>query len=406
MALTRALTRTLVSVATLPALLVACSPAVQTPTAAPAPEASQAPNNPPSNPPNNPLSNPLPAAPAPATCGDLQGQIAAMPTRDKLAQLLMVGVQNLSDAQTVVADHHVGGIFVGSWTDKSMLSAGLPDALNSVSGPLPVAVSVDEEGGRVARLSSMIGSQPSARVLAQTSTPDEVYQLARDRGAKMRGLGITVDFAPVVDVTSDADDTVIGDRSFGADPAVVTEYAGAYARGLRDAGVLPVLKHFPGHGNSSGDSHTGAVTTPPLDALQASDLVPYRTLTTQGPVAVMVGHMSVPGLTGADPASLSPATYQLLRSGGYGGPGFTGPVFTDDLSGMQAISDRVGVPEAVLGALQAGADNALWLSTSEVPAVLDRLEQALAAGELSMPAVDASVLRMAQVKGPHPRCGG
>jgi beta-N-acetylhexosaminidase len=397
MAFTRALTRTLVSVAALPALLVACSPAAEAPTAAPAPTSA---------PDVAPLSNPLPAAPVPTACGDLQGQVAAMSTRDKLAQLLMVGVRGAADARAVVADHHVGGIFIGSWTDKSILTDGSIGEINNLAGALPLAVGVDEEGGRVSRLSSLIGSQPSSRVLAQSNTPEQVYQIALDRGRAMRGLGITVDFAPVVDVTADAADTVIGDRSFGSDAAVVTDYAGAYARGLRDAGLLPVLKHFPGHGNSSGDSHTGAVTTPPLDALQASDLVPYRTLTGQAPVAVMVGHMTVPGLTGADPASLSPAAYQLLRSGGYGGPGFNGPVFTDDLSGMQAISDRVGVPGAVLAALQAGADNALWLSTSEVPAVLDRLEQAVAGGELSMTAVDASVLRMAHAKGPHPRCGG
>ncbi|WP_276067803.1 glycoside hydrolase family 3 N-terminal domain-containing protein, partial [Mycolicibacterium gadium] len=117
-----------------------------------------------------------------------------------------------------------------------------------------------------------------AAVVAET-LGDQVYQLALDRGKKMRGLGITIDFAPVVDVTDAPDDTVIGDRSFSDDPAKVTEYAGAYARGLRDAGLLPVLKHFPGHGHGSGDSHTaGAVTTPPLDALMTDDLVPYRTL--------------------------------------------------------------------------------------------------------------------------------
>ncbi|PRC46545.1 beta-glucosidase, partial [Mycobacterium sp. ITM-2017-0098] len=218
--------------------------------------------------------------------------------------------------------------------------------------------------------------------------------------------GITVDFAPVVDVTDAADDTVIGDRSFGADPATVTDYAGAYARGLRDAGLLPVLKHFPGHGNASGDSHAGAVTTPPIDALQANDLIPYQTLTTQGPVGVMVGHMQVPGLTGNEPASLSPAAYALLRSGGYGGPPFGGLVFTDDLSGMQAISDRFGPADAVLRSLQAGADVALWLTTSEVPAVLDGLERAVGAGELTMSSVDASVMRVVSSKPPSPRCGG
>ena len=137
----------------------------------------------------------------------------------------------------------------------------------------------------MSRLSPLIGTQPSPRVLAQTQTPEQVYQIALQRGQAMRDLGITIDFAPVVDVTDEPDDEVIGDRSFGSDPATVTDYAGAYARGLRDAGLLPVLKHFPGHGHGSGDSHTGGVTTPPIADLQNNDLVPYRTLTTQAPVA-------------------------------------------------------------------------------------------------------------------------
>jgi beta-N-acetylhexosaminidase len=342
--------------------------------------------------------------PAKPACGDPAAMLAAMSTRDKLAQLLMVGVRNGDDAKAVVTDHHVGGIFIGSWTDLSMLSNGMVKTL-SASTALPVAISVDEEGGRVARLSSLIGPAPSARVLAQTHTADEVYGIALDRGHKMRGLGITIDFAPVVDVT-DAPDGVIGDRSFSADPAVVTAYAGAYARGLRDAGLLPVLKHFPGHGHGSGDSHTGEVTTPPLEALQNNDLVPYRNLVSASPVGVMIGHLLVPGLTGDQPASLSKAAIQLLRTGtGYNAPAFDGPVFSDDLSSMAAINQRYGVPEAVLRALQAGTDVALWVTTDEVPAVLDRLEKALAAGELAMPAVDASVLRVAKMKGPKPDCG-
>jgi beta-N-acetylhexosaminidase len=270
-----------------------------------------------------------------------------------------------------------------------------------------LAVSVDEEGGRVSRLSSLIGPAPAARTLAQTQTPDEVYQLALSRGRQMRGLGITIDFAPVVDVSDQGANTVIGDRSFSNDPATVTTYAGAFARGLRDAGLLPVLKHFPGHGSGSGDSHTaGVVTTPPLDQLMESDLVPYRTLVAEGPVAVMMGHLEVPGLTGNMPASLSAAAVNLLRSGGYGGPGFNGPVFSDDLSSMAAVSSRFGVAEAVLRALQAGSDVALWITTDEVPAVLDRLESAVDGGELAMPAVEGSILRMAGIKGPSARCGG
>jgi beta-N-acetylhexosaminidase len=381
------LPRLLGALAALTGLLVGCSSTPEKPSAEPKPSKTS-------------MDRPLPAAPVPPACGDV---LAAMSTRDKLAQLLMVGVTGADDARAVVDNQHVGGIMIGSWTDLSMMGPPLADIAGS-AGPLPLAVSVDEEGGRVSRLENLIGAQPSPRVLAQTRTPDEVRGIAFQRGQAMRNLGVTIDFAPVVDVTEESDDEVIGDRSFGSDPAQVVAFAGAYAQGLRDAGVLPVLKHFPGHGHASGDSHEGGVVTPPLDELRTSDLIPYQTLTTEAPVAVMVGHMQVPGLTGNVPASLSPAAYGLLRSGGYGGPGFGGLVYSDDLSSMGAINQRYGVADAVLKALQAGADVALWVTTDEVPAVLDGLEKALAAGELSQGRVDEAVLKVAGQKGPNPKC--
>ena len=394
--------RALTALTAIPLALAACSsPAPRTDSAAPAGSAAiQSDTVTPAN--VSKAAGPLPAAPVAPFCGD----VSALSTRDKLAQLLMVGVRDAADARAVVSDYRVGGIMIGSWTDLSMLTDGTLTDIGNI-GPLPLAVSVDEEGGRVSRLSSLIGPAPAARTLAQTQTPDEVYQLALSRGRQMRGLGITIDFAPVVDVSDQGANTVIGDRSFSNDPATVTTYAGAFARGLRDAGLLPVLKHFPGHGSGSGDSHTaGVVTTPPLDELIESDLVPYRTLVAEGPVAVMMGHLEVPGLTGNMPASLSAAAVNFLRSGGYGGPGFNGPVFSDDLSSMAAVSSRFGVAEAVLRALQAGSDVALWITTDEVPAVLDRLESAVDGGELAMPAVEGSILRMAGIKGPSARCGG
>ncbi|WP_109559395.1 glycoside hydrolase family 3 N-terminal domain-containing protein [Mycolicibacter algericus] len=390
---TRHLPGLLLAAALLPALTTACSHRTETP----------APSTPAES-----TDTSTAAAPVDPACK----QLAALPIRDKLAQLVMVGVRDAADARAVVTDHHVGGIFIGSWTELSMLTDGSLTEIKedqAAAGPLPLAVSVDEEGGRVARLSSLIGSSPSAKELAATHSAAQVRELAAERGRKMADLGITIDFAPVVDVVAAGtdDDTVIGDRSFGSDPAKVTEYAGAYAQGLRDAGLLPVLKHFPGHGHGSGDSHTaGAVATPPLAQLQDNDLVPYRTLVTQAPVAVMMGHLEVPGLT-EDPASLSPAAVSLLRAGtDYHGPAFSGLVFTDDLSSMAAITEHYGVADAVLRSLQAGVDIALWVTTDEVPAVLDRLEQAVAAGELKREAIDASLARLAAVKKPGTHCHG
>jgi beta-N-acetylhexosaminidase len=123
-------------------------------------------------------------------------------------------------------------------------------------------------------------------------------------------------------------------------------------------------------------------------------------------VGVMVGHLQVPELTGDEPASVNRAAVQLLRTGtGYHAPAFDGPVFSDDLSSMAAIKDRYSVPDAVLKTLQAGIDVALWVTTDEVPAVLDRLEKAVAAGELTVAGVDTSVQRIKKFKGAKSDCG-
>ncbi|TFI41652.1 glycoside hydrolase family 3 protein [Rhodococcus sp. 1R11] len=319
--------------------------------------------------------------------------------RQRLAQLLTVGVTGTQDAVQIMSTEQVGGIFVGSWTDESMLgNREVPQVLDA-SAVAPM-VTIDEEGGRVSRVADLLGAAPSARELAQTMSVDEAYQEALTRGRGLKDLGVTVDFAPVVDVSAQPDDSVIGDRSFSDDPQVVIEYAGAYAKGLKDAGVEPVIKHFPGHGSGSGDSHTGAVTTPSLDELKAKDLLPFAALDTTG-VGVMVGHLDVPGLTDPGvPASISPAAMALLRDGvGYGAKPFDGPIFTDDLSGMAAITARLGIVDAVESALVAGADVALWLTTDQVPAVLDNLEDAVATGRLPAAQVDEAAATVARFKG-------
>lgn len=337
----------------------------------------------------------VPASAAP-TCG--AETLDRLTQREKLAQLLVVGVTGTADARSIVAAEQIGGVFIGSWTDLSILSSGAIKEIAEDS-QTPLMVTVDQEGGRVSRLSSLGIDTPSARQMARTQTPDQVRATAREIGEKMRDLGITVDFAPVADVGSRADGEVIGDRAFSSDPAVVTEYAAAFADGLREAGILPVYKHFPGHGAATGDSHLGSVATPPLVEVRERDLVPYRTLLRQRGVAVMVGHMAVPGLTD-EPSTLSQAVMHMLRTGrGYDGPPFNGVVFSDDLSGMAAITDHFTIQQAALRFIQAGGDVALWLSTDQVPAVLDTLEQAVADGDLPAEHVDRKVTRVLRAKG-------
>ncbi|MCX2963720.1 glycoside hydrolase family 3 N-terminal domain-containing protein [Gordonia aquimaris] len=339
------------------------------------------------------------ASPTPVACG--AAELDRMTLRQKLAQLIVVGVTGTADAQAIVDSEQIGGIFVGSWTDKSILTSGAA-ARMSRGGRIPLMITVDQEGGRVSRLSELGIDSPSARELAQTRTPEQVRELAASTGRQLSELGVTVDFAPVADVSDEADGEVIGDRSFSNDPAVVAEYAQAYAEGLASAGITPVFKHFPGHGHGSGDSHLGVVVTPPLSTLETSDLVPYRTLLQNpGPAAVMMGHLIVPGLTGPEtPSSISPRAYGMLRTGKpYGGTAYNGVVFTDDLSGMAAISARYPIEQAAPMAIRAGADIALWLTTDRVPAVLDALEQQVASQRLSEQRVDRSVVRVLRSKG-------
>ena len=178
------------------------------------------------------------------------------------------------------------------------------------------------------RLRRIGPSEPSARVMGQTMTPEQVQAVGRSVGQEMSGLGLDMDLAPVADVSDQPADAVIGDRSFSSDPAQVAADAGAYADGLRSAGITPVFKHFPGMGSASGNTDQVPATTPALAQLSRSDLLPYRTLLNGQPGAVMMANAVVPGLTDGVPASLSAAAVSLLRTDF----GFDSVVMTDSLS--------------------------------------------------------------------------
>ena len=343
-------------------------------------------------------SAPPEAAPAPQP--PCESPLDQLSQRQRIAQLFTVGVSSMADARRAVRDHGIGGIFLGGDVVGEVV-AGDGLARLKHDSPLPLLVAIDEEGGRVSRVAPFAGPLPSARVMAATMSPEQVRAAARTRGEFLRGMGVTVDFAPSVDVSAQPDRAVIGDRSFSADPARVVAYARAFADGLRDAGITPVFKHFPGHGRSSGDSHHHAVTVPPLDQLLTYDLRPFAELAGTPGAGMMLGHQQVPGLTAPGrPASLSPAAYRLLREGrGYGAPPFDGPTFTDDLSGMRAVTDGFGLPRAVVESLIAGADSPLWITTAGIPDALDAVERALAEGQLARPRLDRALERMAALRG-------
>ena len=316
-------------------------------------------------------------------------------TRAQAASLLMVGVTGYDDALWAL-QQGVGGIFIGSSTDPALLTDPVRNiaTLRAEVGR-PFIVSTDAEGGRVLRPVGLVDPLPSARELATTRSPQEVQNMAYDLGTRLRSLGITMDFAPVVDVDGGPAEAAIGDRAFSPDPQQVADYGHAFAQGLVDAGITPVFKHFPGHGRVQGDSHTGDVYSPDVADMGAVDLVPFAQSVAAFPNSgVLVGHMKVPGLT-EQPASVSPQIYSMLRRGDYpGGSPFNGIIVTDDVSGMKAISAHYSTPDAVVASLLAGADMALWTSTADLVPAIDAVVGAVDSGAFPPDWFAASVRRV------------
>ena len=287
-------------------------------------------------------------------------------------------------SEELAARGHLGGIVVlGS--PNAGIGADIA-ALQQASALGPLIVAVDEEGGRVQRVDHLVGAQPSARDIAANETPTTARQRAADHAVALGELGFTMNLAPVVDLDTGV---FVGDRSYGADPEVVSDYALNVAEGILDGGLTPVIKHFPGHGAGT-DSHTGLPTIPPVDALRGQDLVPFERAIARGGLPIMIGHLVVPGLTDGRPATLSPAAVDgLLRQD----LGFDGLVMTDALN-MDAIAATTTNAEAAEQAIAAGVDLVMLGSINAVEGTVAHLLDAVSSGRLDEGQITSSFVRV------------
>jgi beta-N-acetylhexosaminidase len=222
------------------------------------------------------------------------------------------------------------------------------------------------------------------------------YELGRVTAIEARAAGVHVVFAPVVDVNNNPGNPIINTRSYGADPALVARMAAAHVRGLQEHGVVATLKHFPGHGDTSVDSHVDLpFISVDRDRVEQIELPPYRAAFAAGANAVMTAHISFPSLTGDSvPATLHPALVGgLLRTD----LGFSGLVFTDALD-MGAIVKGYGSGLAAVLAVKAGADVLLQMLPEDVPVVIDAVVRAVESGEVTEARLDESVLRILRTK--------
>ncbi len=327
--------------------------------------------------------------------------IRAMTPDEKIGQMLIAGLDGLEiDGSTrdLIQKYRAGGLVLMGRNVRD--ARQLLDLVNSVKAAnrsrIPLFIAIDEEGGRVSRFPREIERLPAGAEVGRSGSAEYAFRLGKLNGQRLSAFGLNMDFAPVLDISSNPKNTVIGDRAFGADPAVVSEMGVKTMLGIRSAGVIPVVKHFPGHGATGEDSHK---TLPFLDAgketLRAFELVPFADAIANGAGALMMAHILLPRLDPDNPASLSREIVTgLLR----GEMGFDGVVITDDMT-MGAISKHYGAGEAAVRAVSAGCDVVLVCHGHDnAIEVLGALKNAVLTGVLAEARVDESVRRILTLK--------
>jgi beta-N-acetylhexosaminidase len=331
-----------------------------------------------------------------------------MSLEQKIGQTMLIGFDGFSvsaDLRRVLVDCHIGGVILFARNIESPAQvARLTNELQSIareSGNPGLFIAIDQEGGRVARLTAETGFTefPGAMALAATGDTQNAYRAAKAMAAEMRAVGINIDFAPDLDVNNNPVNPVIGIRSFSSDPQKVVAYGLAFARGLQENGVLAFGKHFPGHGDTGVDSHIDLPVVPHDRArLNRIELVPFRAAIAANIAGIMSAHVTFPAIdpTPGLAATLSrPVLTGLLREE----LGFKGLIVTDSLE-MGALAAN-GYPPQVGAALAlaAGADLLLFNRDHAMHRqAYTNLLQAVTDGKVSQAQLDASVLRILQAK--------
>ncbi len=367
---------------------------------APAPEAAPTAAVP------SPESTPTPALTPVPEPDPFAEQLAAMTVEEKVGQLLIGGFEGTEigdQATRLVQEYQVGGLILYG---RNIAGAGqlvtLTNGLKALNGDgIPLFLSIDQEGGGVDRMPPEVRRTPGAYCVGQTGSVPAAQSYGDVLAAECAAFGLNLDFAPVLDVWSNPGNTVIGQRAFSADARTVAGLGPAAARRMMDQGIIPAVKHFPGHGDTAVDSHVGLpVVDKSPEELEETELIPFRAAIqsagTDGQVpAVMVAHILLTQLDPERPASLSPAVVTgLLREE----LGFAGAVLTDDLT-MGAVTQSYGLGEAAVLAVEAGCDILLVCHGQDsVPAVRTALLEAVASGRITAERLDESVYRILRLK--------
>lgn len=323
-----------------------------------------------------------------------------MTSREKIGQLFMVGFMGTSvtpELSSFIKDCKPGGVILFSRNLESVEQiVELTNDLQRCSPKSPLLISIDQEGGRVSRLPKGFTIFPPCELLGRCNSSELAYAAAATIAKELRAVGINMNMAPVLDVNSNPDNPVIGDRAFGSTPDVVGELGLVTAAGLQDNKVVACGKHFPGHGDTNADSHKELpIVEASRERLEAVEFPPFRRAASAGIGTMMTAHVLYKALDDRLPATLSPAIItNLLREE----LKYDGVVLTDDLE-MQAIVDHYGPGDAAVRALEAGCDVLLICKDRDREiAAFEAVEKAVASGAMSGERLERSVARIQRLK--------
>ena len=332
-------------------------------------------------------------------------QLLGMSLDEKIGQLVIVGLDGYTTdehARQMIEEYNVGGFILFKSNIKS--SHQMLELLNSLksinqASKVPLFLSVDEEGGRVSRLPGEFLNIPSNKIIGKLNNSSVSYKVGSIIGEELKAFGMNMNFAPVLDINSNPKNPVIGDRSFGTGPDLVSKLGVQTMQGLQSQNIIPVIKHFPGHGDTSTDSHVGLPrVNNDLKRLRSFELRPFADAIENGAEAVMVAHILLPKIDPENPASFSKTIISdILRRD----MEFDGVVITDDFT-MGAIVKNYNIGQAAVKSILAGSDIVLVCHDYEKQkAVISALKNATQSGLLPMKRIDQSVSRILRLKQEH-----
>ncbi|HEX6463369.1 MAG TPA: beta-N-acetylhexosaminidase [Vicinamibacterales bacterium] len=324
--------------------------------------------------------------------------------RRHIGQLAIIGFDGHavpSDVKMLAREFDVGGvIFFARNVESPEQVADLSREAQALASELPLWVSVDQEGGRVARLRRPFTEWPPMMTLGRAGAPlnDTLAErFAKALAAELHAVGISLDYTPVLDVLTNPKNPVIGDRALAERAEDVARLGSIIIRTLQREGIAACGKHFPGHGDTSVDSHFDLpLVEHPPDRLEAVELVPFEAAIAAGVASIMTAHILVPSLDEENPATLSPSIVDRLLKQTLG---YQGLVLSDDLE-MKAISGRYGHSDATVRAIRAGCDAVLMCAPKpeEQMAALEAIIYAIERGELPLKRVEDALTRHRRVK--------